>query len=178
MSRSDVDKIIRAAGGTPPVDTTQRMLTDGSPISDDHRELKPNGQQKDYVVLSDAERARGFVRPVRRSYRHVGRPCPQYPLRDLTADEAQRYAACGYVGHEDYPPERSPLVGRFWTQAMLDKVGKGCGTVTSMPPAIAETYARKPDFYGGTFCCGCGTHLPVGADGEFVWDGTSDRVGT
>lgn len=175
---SDVDKIIRDAGGTPPVDPSRRTLTDGSPVSDDHRELKPNGQQKGYVVLSDAERARGFVRPVRSSYVHVGRPGPAYPLRDLTPEESRRHAAAGYVKYENYPPELSPLAGRFWTQAMLDKVGKGCGTVTTMGAALAETYARQPDFYSGTFCCGCGAHFPVGADGEFFWDGTTERVGT
>lgn len=41
---------------------------------------------------------------------------------------------------------------------------------------------RDPSFYGGTFCTRCGTHFPVGKDGEFVWyenDGTDgDRVGT
>jgi hypothetical protein len=30
-----------------------------------------------------------------------------------------------------------------------------CGAVTSMPVKIAETYARKPDFYGSTFCIRC-----------------------
>ena len=44
--------------------------------------------------------------------------------------------------------------------------------------AIAETYARDPSFYGGTYCAGCQTHLPVGPKGEFVWDGTDERVGT
>lgn len=53
-----------------------------------------------------------------------------------------------------------------------------CGTVTTMGRALAETYARNPSFYSGTFCCGCGTHFPVGADGEFVWDGSSEKVGT
>jgi hypothetical protein len=33
-------------------------------------------------------------------------------------------------------------------------------------------------FYSGTFCCGCGTHFPVGETGEFVWDGTNEKVGT
>ncbi|WP_407146283.1 hypothetical protein [Bradyrhizobium sp. ORS 86] len=174
-----VDDIIRNAGGTPPVDQSQRTLTDGSPVTDDHRELKANGQQKGYVVLSDAERARGFVRPVRRSYQHVGRPGPQFPLRDLTPDEHRQYDQYGYLKYEDYPPERGPLCGRFWTQAMLDAVDKGCGAVTTMGHAIAETYARSPNFYGGTFCCGCGKHLPVGADGEFVWvDNPDQRVGT
>lgn len=46
-------------------------LADGSPVSDDHREINPaTGQQKDYVVLSAEERAKGFVRPVRRTYTH------------------------------------------------------------------------------------------------------------
>lgn len=53
-----------------PVDRDARTMTDGSPVTADHRELKPNGQQKDYVVLSAEERAKGFVRPVRRSYVH------------------------------------------------------------------------------------------------------------
>ena len=50
-----------------------------------------------------------------------------------------------------------------------------CGTVTTMGRAIAETYARDPGFYGATFCCGCGAHFPVS---EFVWDKTSDPVGS
>jgi hypothetical protein len=173
-----VDELMHSAGAMPPVDRDQRVLTDGSPVTDDHRELKSNGQQKGYVVLSDEERARGFLRPVRRSYVHVGRPGPKYPLRDLTDEEHKQYAEFGYVKHENYPESESPLCGRFWTQDMLDRIGKGCGTLTKMGQSIAETYARDPSFYGATFCCGCGTHLPVGADGEFVWDGTTERVGT
>ena len=71
-----------------------------------------------YLVLSDEERAKGFVRPVRRSYIHLT-----------------------------------------------------CGSVTTMGQAIAETYARDPHFYGATYCVNCKMHRPVGADGEFVWDG-------
>lgn len=106
-------------------DTAKTTLTDGTPVTPDHREIDPRtGMQKAYVVLSEEERAKGFVRPVRRSYRH-------------------------------------------------DK----CGVVTTMGQALAETYARDPHFYSGTFCCGCGTHFPVGEDGEFTWDGTDERVG-
>jgi len=121
---TEVDKIIREAGAVPPVDRSQRTLTDGSQVTEDHRDLKPNGQQKGYVVLSDAERARGFVRPVRRTYVH-----------------------------------------------------QKCGFATTMGQTLAETYARDPHFYSGTFCCGCGSHFPVGSDGEFVWDDGS-KVGT
>jgi hypothetical protein len=60
------------------------------------------------------------------------------------------------------------------TQPELDQLqreGKigGCGTVTSMADALAETYARDPSFYGATYCGGCRTHLRVGAYGEFLW---------
>lgn len=57
-------------------------------------------------------------------------------------------------------------------------VHEKCGVVTTMGLALAETYARDPSFYGGTFCAGCRSHFPVGADGEFVWDGTTEKVGT
>lgn len=157
----------------------QRCTVGGMDPNDPaHRELKPSGQQRDYVILCDEEREKGFVRPVRRSYRHVGPPGSSYELRDLTQEEHERYDKYGYVKYEAYPESDSSVVGSFWTQERLDSVGKGCGTVTTMGVAIAETYARNPTFYGSTFCCGCGVHLPVGEQGEFVWDGTNERVGT
>ncbi len=106
-------------------DEPRRTLTDGRQIYPEHRNLRPDGMQNDYVVLAEEERAKGFVRPVRRSYKHLK-----------------------------------------------------CGTVTTMGQTLAETYARDPSFYSGTFCCGCRSHFPVGADGEFVWDGSSEKVGT
>ena len=101
----------------------KRTLTDGSPVTDDHREIDPDtGMQKGYVVLSDDERAKGFIRPVRRSYVH-----------------------------------------------------STCGTVTTMGQSIAETYARDPAFYSGTFCSHCRNHFPLD---QFVWDGTDQQVGS
>jgi hypothetical protein len=44
-----------------------------------------------------------------------------------------------------------------------------CGKVTTMSRAIAETYARNPAFYGGTYCAHCQVHRPVGEAGEFHW---------
>ncbi len=106
-----------------PVDRSKRTLTDGSPVTPDHREINPaTGQQKGYVVLSEAERHRGFVRPVRRSYLH-----------------------------------------------------KTCGAVTTMGLALAETYARDPGFYSGTFCATCRAHFPLD---QFVWAGTDEQVGS
>lgn len=52
-----------------------------------------------------------------------------------------------------------------------------CKTSTKMNSAIAETYARNPFYYGGTYCAHCGKHFPVGENGEFLWEDGS-RVGT
>lgn len=125
----------------PDVDRSQRTLTDGSPVTEDHRDLREDGQQRDYVVLSAEERAKGYVRPVRRTYLHVG----------------------------INPTMHGPI---------LVRAGEGgCGARTTMGMAIAETYARDPTFYSGTFCVGCGEHRPLA---EFVWEGTDppERVGS
>ena len=106
----------------PPVDRSKRCMTSGNPEAPDHRELLPNGQQKDYVVLCPNERAKGFVRPVRHAYIH-----------------------------------------------------KACNTVTTMGQALAETYARDPQFYSGTLCCRCASHFPLE---QFIWEGTDERLGT
>lgn len=58
----------------PPVDYGARILANGSPVPEDgsHKEINPStGQQKDYIVLAPEERSKGFVRPVRRSYKHL-----------------------------------------------------------------------------------------------------------
>jgi hypothetical protein len=136
----------------------------------------PVDQNETYLILSEEERARGFVRPVRRSYVHAGPRGPRYETRELTPEEHERYDHAGYVKYEEYPADEAAL-GRYWTQAQLDKAGKGCGAVTTMAQEIAETYARSPGFYGATYCVGCRMHLPVGRDGEFTWDGSEERVG-
>lgn len=153
-------------------DDPKITLTDGSPVTPDHREINPvTGLQKGYIVLSEEERRKGFVRPVRRTYVHVG-VRPKYPTRDLTEDEQQQHAAMRYVAYEQYPESESPRLGRFWTKAQLES---GCGVATTMAVALAETYARDPSFYSGTYCVGCRTHLPLE---EFVWDGTDQLVGS
>lgn len=108
-----------------------RDTTDGKPAAPGHEHAAApqpygsDGMAGAYWILSDAERAKGFVRPVRYSYIHLK-----------------------------------------------------CGSVTTMGQKIAETYASRPDFYGQTFCCHCGGHFPVGAEGEFLWDKTHEKVGT
>lgn len=136
----------------------------------------PTGQHQVYLVLSHEKRAKGFVRPYRDAYRHVGPAGPGPWLRDLTEDEKARYSGCGYAKYEEYPqpnPSGSSVVGRFWTQAQLD--AKGCGTETRMGRELSETYARDPKFYGATYCVACQMHLPVS---EFVWVVDGTRVGS
>lgn len=101
------------------------QLTDGSPVPADgsHKQLGSNGMQRSYVVLSPEERAKGFVKPVRKSYIHAN------------------------------PSELDRKVG--------------CGGETRMGSALAETYARDPNFYSGTFCIHCSHHFPLN---QFVWD--------
>lgn len=49
-----------------------------------------------------------------------------------------------------------------------------CGMLTRMGYEIAETYARDPFFYGGTYCTTCQMHRPVA---EFTWEDGS-QVGS
>jgi hypothetical protein len=146
-------------------------LTGVVPEGRDYRDLKENGQQLAYLVLSDEERTKGFVRPYRTAYEHRG-VRPRHPTRELQGTELELKEKFGYVLFEEYPESESPVAGRYWTQKQLRS---GCGTVTTMGREIAETYARNPKFYGGTFCAGCGVHLPLE---EFVWTGTDEVVGS
>ena len=77
-----------------------------------------------YLVLSEDERSKGYVRPLRTTYIH-----------DV------------------------------------------CGGATTMGFAIAETYARDPRFYGGTYCAKCRDHFPIGERGQFSWE-DGNKVGT
>lgn len=53
-----------------PVDRSQRCTTDGKPFDPT---TDSRGQQKNYVILCEDERKKGFVRPVRYTYIHVGK---------------------------------------------------------------------------------------------------------
>jgi hypothetical protein len=92
------------------------QLISGAPVPEDrsHTKLRPNGLQQDYVVLTPEERAKGYKKPVRRSYLHLL-----------------------------------------------------CRTVTTMHSALAETYARDPYFYSGTFCSTCQKHYDLE---QFTWE--------
>lgn len=60
-------------GNIPPVDRSKQMLTDGSPVPEDrsHTMDRGDGQQKGYIVLSDEERLKGWVKPYRDTYTHT-----------------------------------------------------------------------------------------------------------
>jgi hypothetical protein len=161
----------------PPVDRSNMCTTSGEPVEKVRAEqTEAIGQHKGYIVLCAEERAKGFVRPYRDRYQHVGRK-PKYPLVDLTPEQHERYDQFGYVKFEPFPDgsEESnggTSSGRYWTQKDLDG---GCGSVTTMGRALSETYARDPQFYGSTFCVHCNKHLPVG---EFVWTADGQVVGS
>jgi len=53
-------------------------------------------------------------------------------------------------------------------------VHRNCGASTKMGRSIAETYARDPRFYSGTFCVRCGEHFPLI---QFVWQGGGELDG-
>lgn len=133
--------------------------------------LRPDGQQKAYLVLSEEERAKGYMRPVRNKYQHVGKR-PVYPLIPLTPEQAELYSDENYTGFEKYPEQMLPRKGKFWTQIELDG---GCNVVTTMGPSIAETHARNPKFYSATYCAGCERHFNID---QFVWDGTNEKMGS
>lgn len=99
----------------------KRVMTDGSPVTDDHRELKENGQQKGYVCLSEEERAKGFIRPVRQYYKH--KSCKaittmSLPLAETYARDPKFYSAtfcCSCGAH--FP------VDQFWWFETNEEVG-------------------------------------------------------
>ena len=131
MAEDEENQEVERLKSIPPVDRSARILASGEPVPEDrsHTTLKPSGQQQDYIVLTESERHKGYVRRYRDAYRHLF-----------------------------------------------------CGKITTMSRAIAETYARDPNFYTGTFCSTCCGHFPIGEDGDFVWyemDGsTGPKVGT
>lgn len=165
MSENSRPSKVTVSGRDPELDTSCSAPTD---------EKRPDGQLKDHWTLPEEDRKKGWVRPLRTNYNHVGIGRPKNPLRDLTEDEHKRYDEYGYVKYEEYPQDAA-CCGKYWTQAELDKIGKGCGVTTTMPMACAETYAKNPKYYGSTFCCGCGEYFAVR---EFVWSGSTERVGS
>ncbi len=103
--------------------TPARITTD--PADPAIAVIEPSGMQAKYLVLSEEERKKGFVRPLRRAYIHIK-----------------------------------------------------CGAETKMGLALCETYARQPNFYGGTFCAACSAHFNlIGDDGKRQFHWVEDGAG-
>jgi hypothetical protein len=166
------------------------MLTT-DPTEPKLHQQKSNGQNEAYIVLSDEEKAKGFIRPIRDSYIHRGKknekgkiekiiPITDYEFELGRIDTYYNFST-GYSHFAKYSESESPVIGRYIKKDEAEQLIKnkeyigGCGTLTRMGVSIAETYARDPKFYGSTFCCGCNKHLPVN---EFVWDGTNEELGS
>lgn len=85
-------------------------------------------------------------------------------VNDQPVDQAETYLVLS-----DEERAKGMVRPIFRTYVHAKDLG-GCGAATTMGAAIAETYARQPDFYGATYCTGCRMHRPVGEHGEFRWD--------
>jgi len=148
---------------------------------------KGEGQQNEcYLVLSEEERTKGFVRPYRNRYIHVGRNITKHWKgihRLIAEEETSKFTAKKYVAVMTVltNEEGEFMGGAYVTQEQLDKWKKGereggCGGKTIMAREIAETYARNPSFYGSTWCMNCQDHIDVN---EFIWDdGSGETVGS
>lgn len=104
-------------------------------------------------------------------------------------DRSRRQLANGQPETDDHR-EINPAMGRQKGYVVLtpEERAKGfvrpvrdcyvhtkCGAETKMGSALAETYARDPGFYSGTFCVGCRWHFPLS---EFTWSDTTETVGS
>lgn len=153
--------------------------TTGEPVDKVRAEqTETEGMHKSYIVLCPDERAKGFVRPYRDTYRHVGLyVCARNRSLDHNEHRGGERDICALpYGHE------GKCDGPFYTVTQAEHVHLlithqkgGCGTVTTMGRALSETYARDPKFYGATFCCRCNKHLPVS---EFIWTADGEVVGS
>ena len=104
----------------------QVTLTSGEPLTDDYWEInEKTGQQKAYVVLSEEERTKGFVRPIRRKYIHdkcgvvteMGMSIAETYARDPSFYGATYCVGCG----EHYPVGENG--GFVWDDDSGEKVG-------------------------------------------------------
>lgn len=159
-TREFIKEVKKAIDETSAPDSPPAMCTtSGEPVDKVRAEqTNETGQHKSYIVLCPDERAKGFVRPYRDSYKHVGRKvCGLYVGPDgatVCHMEPRHEGECGEV--------KGPRP-------------QACNTVTTMGRALSETYARNPKFYGATFCVGCNKHLPVE---EFVWTADGEVLGS
>jgi hypothetical protein len=139
-------------------------------------------QNKKYLVLSEEELAKGFIRPVRTTYVHKGRlfdkgiEMLEEPY--VSDHNGKTYVAIAAVLLNE---DGSRKGGAYLTQEELDQHRKtggyvgGCGVETVMGLKLAQTWARDINFYGATYCCGCNKHIGVH---EFLWSDDGEMLGS
>lgn len=82
----------------PPVDRSKQCTTNGQPVADVRAsQTNATGQHAGYVVLCAEERAKGFVRPYRDSYQHVGQLQVIVIPDGRRGDVNHRVGGCGAV---------------------------------------------------------------------------------
>ena len=91
------------------------------------------------------------------------------------APTIEKFSDGQYKRHWVLPKEE---IAKGYVRPVRDRyIHDTCGTVTKMGSSIAETYARDPIYYSGTFCSECGDYFPVGENGQFAWE-DGEKVGT
>jgi hypothetical protein len=82
----------------PPIGLSKQCTTDGrSPAEARASQTNETGQHPSYIVLCAEERARGFVRPYRDAYKHVGRAEPVNDDIGVKPHTVRRVGGCGTV---------------------------------------------------------------------------------
>lgn len=108
-------RVVSTASGTPPVRGRETAFTPTG-------EVDPRtGQYKDHWVLSEEERAKGFVRPLRHSYRHTrckGVTSMGDKIAETFARDPQFYSSTFCHQCRDYYP-----VGEFVWEGSEEVVG-------------------------------------------------------
>lgn len=112
-----------------------RELTSGKPVPEDasHKENRGDGQQKDYIVLTAQERARGFINPVRTAYTHstcgrttiMGRSLSETYARDPWFYSGTFCATCRahYPLNEfTWEPDGESLDSLLWPEHVMQRV--------------------------------------------------------
>lgn len=138
-------------------------------------QTEATGQHKSYIVLCEDERKKGFVRPYRDAYKHVGpfvERCEATTQADGEENPHQCVRPYPHGGEHEF---NALMILNGPIRFMAGGRRGGCGSITTMGQALSETYARDPTFYGATFCGRCNKHLPVA---EFVWTADSQVVGS
>lgn len=81
----------------PPVDRSALCTTDGrSPAEARASQTNETGQHASYIVLCEDERKKGFVRPYRDAYRHLG--VSRRMMSDMNEEfDGPRHGGCGGV---------------------------------------------------------------------------------